>query len=129
MRQVPTIPKCPTVPTEPPVRGNDITTFQKLVLQGLWADVLANVEEMVRLTAKAEGKQLGSRGEFDGNSLESLAKRGGHMSPTDGRITYLPSRARNGIDKDMLRPGRPAIEETPRRGWPRGAAIMMLKSS
>ena len=68
-----------------------------------WADVLVKVEEMVRLTAKAEGKQLGSRGEFDGNSLESLAKHGGHMSPNEEKITYLPSRARSGIDKNMLR--------------------------
>src|SRR5262245_65459442 len=51
-----------------------------------WADVLAKIEQMVRLYAAEEGKALGS---FDGNSLERLAKDG--VCP-DTRITYLPSR-------------------------------------
>jgi hypothetical protein len=60
-----------------------------------WADVLAKVEEMVRVWAKAEGKRVGgSGGDFDGKTLESLAKNGGGGTPA-GQITYLPSRAKS----------------------------------
>lgn len=56
---------------------------------GEWADVLLKVDELVRVQAKAEGKAIRSS-EFNGNSLEELAKRVPHG--TQEKITYLPSR-------------------------------------
>jgi hypothetical protein len=55
-----------------------------------WAEVLAKVEELVKVYAKEEGKAIRSQ-EFNGNSLEQLAKR---VTPvTQQRITFLPSRS------------------------------------
>lgn len=55
-----------------------------------WGEVLIEVEERVRAWAKANGKAVGSRSEFNGNSLEDLAKNGSTSAP----MTYLPSRQR-----------------------------------
>jgi hypothetical protein len=57
------------------------------------ADVLAKVEEMVKLIPVAQRGAIGGKdGGFNGNSLETLAK-----CPTQdtGKITYLPSRNKN----------------------------------
>jgi hypothetical protein len=52
-----------------------------------WSDVLARIEDMVRIEAKASGLTIGS---FGGNSLETLAKND-HSPMDEGKITYLPS--------------------------------------
>lgn len=52
-----------------------------------WADVLAKVEEVVRVYAKEEGISIKH---FDGNSLEKLAKNS-HTVVGANRVTYLPS--------------------------------------
>jgi hypothetical protein len=63
-----------------------------------WASVLDLVEKSVKIQAKAEGKKISH---FDGNSLETLAKKGTDQSP-DQKITYLPSKNKND-DGNLLR--------------------------
>lgn len=58
-----------------------------------WADVLGQVEKMVRLEAVTSKEKTGSTSKFDGNSLEKLAKNGTDQSQM--KITYLPSRNKN----------------------------------
>lgn len=62
-----------------------------------WADILAGVEEVVRLKISTDGSRVRDR---DGNSLEELGKVT-DTCPTD-QITYLPSGARHG-DRTILR--------------------------
>lgn len=64
-----------------------------------WADVLAKVEEMVKLTIKQEG---GTVRALDGNSLEDLAKTVDNVVHGDQKITYLPSRQK-ATDGALLR--------------------------
>lgn len=52
-----------------------------------WAEVLAKVEEMVRVQAAEDGASIKS---FGGNSLEMLAKNVDNVVHA-GKITYLPS--------------------------------------
>ena len=67
-----------------------------------WAEVLAKVEEMVKLVPiKERGAIGGKNGGFNGNSLETLAKECG-SSNTD-RITYLPSRSGSNHDGHLVR--------------------------
>lgn len=55
-----------------------------------WADVLAKVEEMVRVEAAKDGVNIRS---FGGNSLEMLAKNVDHA--VHDKITYLPSQQKH----------------------------------
>lgn len=66
-----------------------------------WADVLAKVEQMVKLYAKEEGISISSGKNFDGNSLENLAKQVDNVVHS-GRITFLPSRHK-GHDGHLVR--------------------------
>ena len=63
-----------------------------------WADVLAKVEEMVKLVPVSE---RGSTKYMEGNSLESLAKNETTLSQS-GKITYLPSKQKS-TDGALLR--------------------------
>jgi len=63
-----------------------------------WAEVLEQVEQMVRVTAKEEGTKVR---ELDGNSLESLGKEWAH-GHTNEKITYLPSR-NSKLDGNLMR--------------------------
>lgn len=63
-----------------------------------WADVLAKVEEMVRIQAASENTPLTL---YNGNSLKSLGKSHADQHLKE-KITYLPSRNRN-TDGQLLR--------------------------
>lgn len=64
-----------------------------------WTEVLAKVEELVRLLPASE---RGSIRSLDGNSLRRIATDVGNVTH-DERITYLPSRAGNSADGALLR--------------------------
>lgn len=63
-----------------------------------WADVLAKVEEMVRVQAASENTPLKI---YKGNSLKTLGKIDADQYP-EAKITYLPSMNRN-TDGQLLR--------------------------
>ena len=63
-----------------------------------WGEVLVEVEARVRAWAKANGKVVRSH-EFDGNSLERLAKS---VDGSVHEITYLPSRQKE-LDGNLIR--------------------------
>jgi hypothetical protein len=52
-----------------------------MTLQREWAEVLAQVDTMVRMEAKKAGVAIRSGRDFDGNSLETLAKNVGNRCP------------------------------------------------
>jgi hypothetical protein len=62
-----------------------------------WAEVLAKVEEMVRVQSAADGVKLNGS-----QSLEMLAKDSSDTRMLSGRITYLPSR-QTGNDGHLMR--------------------------
>jgi hypothetical protein len=65
-----------------------------------WSDVLAKVEQLVKLIPIAERGAIGGKeAGFNGNSLETLAKC---ATSHTKRITYLPSRAGLGHDRHLL---------------------------